>query len=98
MKERGQHHVRVSALCPSYVSTGLFAGATSALGTWMLTPETVADAGVRMVERGTARKVLPWTAALLLTGFGWIPRPIFHQIARLFGVSRSMMGWKGHGG
>ena len=96
MKERGKRHVRVLALCPSYAATGLFEGATSALGTWMLTPEGVATAGVQMVERGTARAVLPWTAAVLLTGFGWIPRPLFHMIARVFGVSRSMAGWKGH--
>lgn len=97
LKERSKGHVVVSALCPSYASTGLFAGATAAFGTWMLTPEAVAEAGVRMVERGTTRKVLPWTAAVLLTGFGWIPRPLFHTIARWFGVSRSMMEWKGRG-
>ena len=98
LKERGKRHVRVSVLCPSYITTGLFEGATPAAGTWLLTPESVAATGVRMVERGTARKVVPWTAAVLLTGFGWIPRPMFHAIARLFGVSRSMSGWRGHGG
>lgn len=97
MKERGKGHVVVSVLCPSYASTGLFDGASAALGTWILTPEQVAEAGVRMIERGTARKVLPWTAAVLLTGFGWIPRPLFHTIARWFGVSRSMAKWKGRG-
>jgi all-trans-retinol dehydrogenase (NAD+) len=95
LRDRGQRHVTVSALCPGYISTGMFEGVSSAIGTWMLTPEDVAAAGVQMVERGTARKVLPWTAALLLTGFGWIPRPVFHRIAYLFGVSRSMIGWKG---
>jgi short-subunit dehydrogenase len=95
LKERGRSHVKVSALCPSYASTGLFDGARAALGTWILTPEQVADAGVRMVERGTARQVLPWTAAGLVIGFGWIPRPLFHTIARWFGVSRSMSQWRG---
>jgi all-trans-retinol dehydrogenase (NAD+) len=97
LRERGRRHVSVSVLCPSFITTGLFAGATSATGTWPLSPESVARTGVRMVERGTARKVVPWTAAVLLTGFGWIPRPVFHAVARLFGVSKSMMGWKGHG-
>jgi all-trans-retinol dehydrogenase (NAD+) len=96
LKERGKHHVRVSALCPSYVSTGMFDGATPATGTWLLTPEEVAVAGVRMVERGTPRKLLPWTSALLLTGFAWIPRSLFHRVARRFGVSRSMTQWRGH--
>ena len=96
LKERGKSHVRVSALCPSYVSTGMFDGATPATGTWLLTPEEVAVAGVRMVERGTARKLLPWTSAILLAGFAWVPRPLFHRVARLFGVSRSMTQWRGH--
>ncbi|HET7040912.1 MAG TPA: SDR family NAD(P)-dependent oxidoreductase, partial [Gemmatimonadales bacterium] len=95
LKGRGKRQVRVSVLCPSYITTGLFEGATAATGTWLLTPESVAATAVRMVERGTARKVVPWTAAVLLTGFGWIPRPIFHSIARIFGVSRSMEHWKG---
>jgi len=96
LKERGKTHVRVSALCPSYVSTGMFDGATPATGTWLLSPEVVAEAGVQMVERGTARKLLPWTSALLLAGFAWVPRPLFHHVARLFGVSRSMTQWRGH--
>jgi len=96
LREQGRRHVRVLVLCPNFIATGMFAGARSALGTWMLTPERVAAAGVRMVERGTGRLILPWTAALLLAGFGWLPRPIFHAIARLFGVSRSMEHWKGH--
>ena len=96
LRDRGQRHVVVSALCPNFIATGMFDGAKSAAGTWVLTPETVAEKGVRMIEQGTARKVLPWTAAVLLTGFGWLPRPIFHAIARLFGVSRSMASWRGH--
>jgi all-trans-retinol dehydrogenase (NAD+) len=97
LKERGMGHVQVSALCPSYVTTGMFDGATAATGTWLLAPDEVAEAGVRMVKRGTARKLLPWTSAVLLAGFAWIPRPLFHRIARLFGVSRSMAHWRGHG-
>jgi all-trans-retinol dehydrogenase (NAD+) len=98
LKERGLPHVRVSALCPSYVTTGMFDGATPATGTWLLAAGEVAEAGVRMVERGAARKLLPWTSAVLLAGFAWIPRPLFHRIARLFGVSRSMTHWRGHAG
>lgn len=96
LRDRGLRHVTVSALCPNFISTGMFDGAKSAAGTWMLTPEGVAEAGVRMIEWGAARKVMPWTAAVLLTGFGWLPRPIFHAISRLFGVSRSMASWRGH--
>ncbi|HEU4569918.1 MAG TPA: SDR family NAD(P)-dependent oxidoreductase [Gemmatimonadales bacterium] len=96
LRERGRHHVRVSALCPSYITTGLFAGARPSAGTWLLTAEGVARAGVRMVERRGTRLILPWTAGILLGGFGWLPRPVFHALARLFGVSRSMAQWRGH--
>ena len=57
--------------------------------------ESVAEVGVRMMETGAARRILPWTAAVLMAGFGWLPRPVYHTIARWFGVARSMAHWKG---
>ncbi len=97
MKERKLPHVRISVLCPNFISTGMFEGARNALGTWTLTPEGVAEVAAGMLESGEARRILPWTAALLMAGFGWLPRPVYHVIARWFGVARSMASWKGHG-
>jgi all-trans-retinol dehydrogenase (NAD+) len=95
MKERKLPHVRISVLCPNFISTGMFEGARNALGTWTLTPEGVAEVAAQMLESGEARRILPWTAAVLMAGFGWLPRPIYHTIARWFGVARSMADWRG---
>jgi short-subunit dehydrogenase len=97
LRMQGHRQLRVTAICPSYIDTGLFAGARPARFTWLLSTRTVAERAVRAVERGEARVILPWTAALLINGFGWLPRPAFHAVARLFGVSSSMRDWRGHG-
>ncbi|HEV2291947.1 MAG TPA: SDR family NAD(P)-dependent oxidoreductase [Gemmatimonadales bacterium] len=95
LHETGHGHVRITTLCPSYIDTGLFTGARPARLTWLLSPRKVAARAVRAVERGEARVILPWTAALLVSGLGWLPRGAFHAIARWFGVSSSMREWKG---
>ena len=51
LRIQGKHHVGVTAVCPSYVATGLFDGAKPARLTWMLTPDSVAKAVVRAIER-----------------------------------------------
>src|SRR5438270_771697 len=47
----GRRHVGVTAVCPSYVATGLFEGARPARLTRLLDPDAVAAAVVRAVGR-----------------------------------------------
>ena len=92
----GNRHVHVTAVCPSYISTGLFEGAKPARLTRLLTVESVARAVRRATERGKEFVMLPWTARLLYSLTSGLPRPIFAMICRSFGVSTSMQGWSGH--
>lgn len=91
---RTQTHVGVGALCPSFFSSGLFDGAKPALLTWMMTPEYVAQAAVNMVANDERVVILPWTASLLINGFGWLPRPVFSLLSHTLGVNTSMTQWK----
>jgi all-trans-retinol dehydrogenase (NAD+) len=97
LNQAGHRHVRVSAICPSYISTGLFDGAKPALLTRLLTPEEVARAVRRAAERGTEFVLLPRSVRLLYAVAGVLPRPLYRQLCRLLGVSASMTGWRGHG-
>jgi all-trans-retinol dehydrogenase (NAD+) len=92
----GQGHVRVSAVCPSYITTGLFDGVKPPRLTRMLTPETVARAVRRAAERGTEFVLLPRSVRLLYSVAGVLPRRVYRQFCRWLGVSASMTGWKGH--
>ena len=97
LKQAGHGHVRVSAVCPSYISTGLFDGARPPLLTRPLTPEEVARAVRRAAERGTEFVLLPRSVRLLYAVAGVLPRGLYRQLCRLLGVSASMTGWRGHG-
>ena len=92
----GHKHVHVTAVCPSFIATGLFAGAKPAFGTRWLTAETVAHAVVRAVEKRQELVLLPRSVRFLYSITGWWPRSWFRTACRVLGVSRSMTDWKGH--
>ncbi len=95
LRLQGHRHVGVTAVCPSYIDTGLFAGARPARFTRLLSADEVAAAVLRAIQRGTAMVVLPWSVRLLLAAMGLLPRRTFHGLCRWLGVSSSMTGWKG---
>jgi short-subunit dehydrogenase len=97
LKQAGHRHVRVCAICPSYIATGLFDGAKPPLLTWVLTPEAVARAVRRAVERGREFVLLPRSVRFLYGVAGVLPRRLYLQLCRRLGVSASMTGWRGHG-
>lgn len=97
LRELGHRHVGVTAVCPSYIATGLFDGAKPARLTRWLTPERVAAAVVRAVEKRRELVILPHSVRLLYALTGWWPRSWFRAACRVLGVSRSMTGWRGHG-
>ena len=93
----GHRHLRVTAICPSYIATGLFEGAKPARLTWMLQPDDVAAKVVQAVVRNREMIMIPWTAQLLYSLFRGLPRSWYRRLCSAFGVSRSMAEWKGHG-
>jgi short-subunit dehydrogenase len=97
LKLAGHHHVRVTAVCPSYVATGLFDGARPPLFTGVLQPEDVARAVRRAAERGTEFVLLPRSVRLLYAVAGLLPRRLYLGLCRRLGVSNSMTAWRGHG-
>jgi short-subunit dehydrogenase len=95
--EQGHRHVRVTAVCPGYVGTGMFEGARALRLTRILTPERVADLTVRAVRANRAMVMTPWVVALGPALRGVVPRPLYDAIARLFGAQTSMARWTGRG-
>ena len=96
LRELGHHHVHVTAICPSYVSTGLFDGAKPPMLTRMLTADRLADKVVRAVlgNRRTVRT--PWLIAVTPFLKGLLPFRFFYAVASMLGVTTSMTQWKGH--
>lgn len=92
-----QHrHICATAICPGYIATGLFDGAEPGRLAGWLTPEQVATAVVRAVEKRREFVMLPrLQRALYGLTAGW-PRSWYKWLCRTFGVSHSMSGWQGH--
>lgn len=95
LEASGNGHVRVTAVCPSYVSTGLFDGARAPLFSRILTPERVADATVRAVLRNRAAVLIPWLVRATPILKGILPRRAFEAVADLLGATGSMKEWRG---
>jgi all-trans-retinol dehydrogenase (NAD+) len=94
----GHRHIGVTAVCPSFIDTGLFAGATPPRLTRWLTAEGVADATVRAVLRGQRLVLLPRRIRWGLALGGLLPWPVWRRVVAWSGVGTSMSGWQGHRG
>jgi short-subunit dehydrogenase len=92
---QGNRHVHVTAICPSYVATGLFDGAKAPRTTRLLTAERVADLTVRAVLRNAAVLRTPWLAQMTPFMKGVMPQRLFYRMAAVLGVNTSMLEWRG---
>lgn len=96
---RSGSHVRTLVVAPYYVSTGMFAGVRTRVPLLLpvLEPERVASQVLDSVERGDARRILPWFAnAVLLVKA--LPVPVADAITDLFGISTTMDTFTGRSG
>jgi len=91
--------VAVTTFCPSYVSTGMFAGARGPLMTPIMTPETAVDAAWSGMLAGTPLVTAPWTVRLSMALRGILPTRAWDVVAgRVFRVYASMDHFVGHAG
>lgn len=84
-------NVKVTTVCPSYISTGMFAGARGPLLTPILTPEYVVDRVWAAMLAGRPMLLMPRSVGLARALRGILPLPVWDVVAgRVFGVYRSM--------
>ena len=81
---------------PATSSTGLFGGADPGQFAGWLTPEGVAAAVVRAVERDREFVMLPWVLRVMYGLSAGLPRSVYKWFCRVHGGVKSMMGWEGH--
>jgi all-trans-retinol dehydrogenase (NAD+) len=98
LRLRGRRHVRVTCVCPTFVDTGLFAGARPLRLTRLLRAEDVAAAVLRAVERDREFVLLPGMVRFVYALGGVLPRRVFRRVCAWLGASTSMADWRGHPG
>ncbi|MFQ4147473.1 SDR family NAD(P)-dependent oxidoreductase [Arthrobacter sp. LAPM80] len=97
--ERSGSAVKVSTFCPSYISTGMFAGATGPLLTPIMSPETAVDRAWQAMLKGTPIRLTPWTAKLAMALRGVLPTRAWDAVAgNVFKVYNSMDHFTGRQG
>lgn len=96
LEQQGHHHVGVTAICPSYVDTGMFRGVRTPWLVPMMTPEAIASDIVRCVRRRQGQLLKPFLVKFLpLTKAVW-PRAAFRWLLRTLGCYHGMDTWRGH--
>ncbi len=96
LQQAGHHHVKVTTFCPSYIKTGMFAGARGPLLTPLMEPEAVTRRVWRAMKEGTPILMMPWTVKLSTALRGILPIAAWDVVAgRVFGVYRSMEHFTG---
>ena len=91
LERAGYRNLKVTTFCPTYISTGMFAGARGPLLTPIMTPETAVGAAWRAMQAGKPIKLMPWTTTLGKVLRGVLPVRAWDFIAgRVFGVYGTM--------
>lgn len=96
LRLEGHAHVGVTAVCPSYVGTGMFAGVRTPRLTGLLSPERLALVVLKAVQRDQESILTPWLVKLIPIGRGTMSRKWFRRLCDWLNVSNGMAGWKGH--
>ncbi len=91
LRRSGYERFGVTVFCPSYISTGMFAGARGPLLTPIMTPERATRAAWAGMLAGTPVVSKPWTVKLAMALRGVLPTRLWDAIAgRVFHVYSSM--------
>ncbi|UJF24951.1 SDR family NAD(P)-dependent oxidoreductase [Suttonella sp. R2A3] len=93
----GHEHIKLTTFCPSYISTGMFAGAKKMFLTPILTPEQAVNAAWQAMLDGKAVRYLPWSVRLAMIIKALLPQPWWDWTAKhILKVTSSMDEFRGH--
>jgi len=96
LKLQGYKQVGVTAACPSYVGTGMFAGVEPPKTTKMLSPSDLARKIVRAVKQNDVFVYEPWLVKVTPMIKSVLPVKVSDFISDVFGATQSMQSWRGH--
>ncbi|WP_176387080.1 SDR family NAD(P)-dependent oxidoreductase [Leucobacter sp. 7(1)] len=98
LESEGHRHVAVTTFCPSFISTGMFAGARGPLMTPIMTPPQAVRAAWNGMLAGTPMVLKPLTVKLAMAFRGVLPTRAWDIVAgRVFRVYSSMDKFTGRG-
>lgn len=96
LRLKGQRHVHVTSVCPSYLDTDMFHGVRLPLLTKALSSAEVARQVVRAVKANRTHLLTPWIVNLIPLG-KTLPLWVGEKVCDWLGVSDGMRDWVGNG-
>lgn len=93
--ERKISNVHVTTVCPSYISTGMFAGVKPPMLLPWLKPEMIVEKIIQGIENNSAYIREPFVVKWIDFLKGVLPLKTFCFMNKILGVSTSMTHWKG---
>jgi all-trans-retinol dehydrogenase (NAD+) len=98
LEQAGHDHVKVTTVCPYYIKTGMFDGASGNPFLPLLEPEDVVAKAWKAMKKGTPFVVMPKFVVLNETMKGVFPTHLRDFLGgKVFGVHNSMKDFKGRG-
>ena len=96
LEQAGHDHVRITTVCPYYIKTGMFEGASSAPLLPLLEPEDVCAKVWKAMRKGKPFLVMPKSVLLNETMKGLLPVPVRDLVSgRIIGVHDTMENFTG---
>lgn len=96
LEDAGHAHIKITTFCPSYISTGMFAGAKSMLLTPIMTPDQAVNAAWQAMCAGKPILYKPWSVRLGLIFRALLPVRVWDWAAKnVFKVYGSMDDFRG---
>ncbi len=92
----GHHHVDVTTVCPTYIDTGMFAGAEPPKTARLLAPDELAAKVVTAVRERRVWVLEPWIVKLTPFLKNCLPHQLSDLLSEAFGANSSMDHWQGH--
>jgi short-subunit dehydrogenase len=96
LKHQGHRHVGVTTVCPTYLATGMFEGATPPKTTKVMDPDEIAEKVVQAVEHRRVWVREPFLAKLTPFLKHGLPTSVSDYLGDFFGATSSMKHWRGH--
>lgn len=94
----GHRHVSVTAVCPSYIDTGMAAGVRVPHLSRMLRSSDVARLVLHAVRKRRELVLTPWLVKITPFSKGVLPPSWFRRTCDWLGITGSMSTWYGHKG
>lgn len=96
LRTTDNRHIKITAVCPSYINTGMFDGVKAPFLCRQLTPQRISNLVMKAIHKDKETVLAPWLVKLIPLGKGMLPRFMFRALLRFLGVSTGMASWCGH--